>query len=364
MLLSPSIAIAADAPMMFRVAKDSEVLPFRNAGYDLIVFGEGIIDDEVSNRAERFFNEIGASNALKKLILLKSPGGNLYQSMQFGRLLRRNRFDTALSGDCESACVSVYMGGVWRYYGYTQNRLEKHDLKVHRFFDSKGGDLGQVNTQIVAGDWIKFISEMGVDPLLFYLSAQYQETVEIPLDLAIYLRLANEGSGPIEQRTYIEKRKAVFEFSKSNWLGSVTVRAACDFNKPSQPLSMFAVVKYEKLRRQGGFNSIVPLDAEVTSGFFSITTADGPHPQSEGSVDLPVVRKFVGRHPEGGGFVQVEFGGDVQKEFARTMTNMTGLSIFLFTKEDGIFDLNQVQYIELGNHADDLATFANQCVNQ
>lgn len=122
-------------------------------------------------------------------VYLNSPGGNLGEAVEIGRLIREAGRDTAIgatdtipkndlcdveclfpyggfpgAGVCESACAYAFLGGVVRH-------MDKDDrLGFHRFY-APGRDVTEAQTQIIAGQLISYMVEMEVDARLFVVAA-------------------------------------------------------------------------------------------------------------------------------------------------------------------------------------------------
>jgi len=139
------------------------------------VFAAGPIDSGAPER----FKKLIATNQIppNSVILLNSPGGNVYAALELGRLIRKNRFFTevmkpgnaeTISGQrrfllvpaiCLSACTLSYIGGTFRWLD------SKSVYGVHRFFGSNS--FGPDAAQVVSSAVVQYIREMGVDPDLF-----------------------------------------------------------------------------------------------------------------------------------------------------------------------------------------------------
>jgi hypothetical protein len=108
-------------------------------------------------------------------IVFNSEGGNLGAAVQLGRLLRENGFNAEigegsdiiamnggpLPGHCLSACAYAFLGGVERRYD------GRSQLGFHQFSLSGGQSMGLADAQILSGQLISYIVEMGADARIF-----------------------------------------------------------------------------------------------------------------------------------------------------------------------------------------------------
>lgn len=100
------------------------------------------------------------------VILLSSPGGDLYQAIIMGEIIRSRGLVTAVgtadaSGRirpsyCASACVMAYAGGKVRF------GVEGSILGVHRFVSSMTGRDPVAESQRVTGAILSYMTQMGV----------------------------------------------------------------------------------------------------------------------------------------------------------------------------------------------------------
>lgn len=132
-------------------------------------------------------------------ILFDSPGGNLYEGLRIGKLLRALRHTDHVvttnvgrssgAGSCSSACVLAYVGGHYRFL------RDGSLLGVHRFSVSSDMNLtaaqALADAQIVAADIIDFLGAMGVDVGLFRLMSDVpaREIAFLPLPVLRETRL-------------------------------------------------------------------------------------------------------------------------------------------------------------------------------
>jgi hypothetical protein len=164
------------------------------------IYLDGPFDSRAAARLAGLIAQEGISQAR---VYLNSPGGSLIASMAMGRLLRAHRFDThvgkrtegtrkAADGVCYSACPFAYAGGVGRF-------LEDGSaFGIHRVTNRVAVPDEFAFEQVVSGQALGYLTEMGIDAGLFHM----MET--IPPDgirlltraEALQLNLVNDGAGP------------------------------------------------------------------------------------------------------------------------------------------------------------------------
>lgn len=113
-------------------------------------------------------------------IYLDSPGGDLGEALKLGRHLRDTGLETRLGravpegmefeqvpegGQCDSACAYVFMGGEKR------SLSEGQQLGLHRFW-VPGGQIDGESAQIIAGQLVTYMVEMGIDPRVFRAASE------------------------------------------------------------------------------------------------------------------------------------------------------------------------------------------------
>jgi len=161
---------------------------------------DGPFDAGAAARLAGFIAQQGISQAA---VYLNSPGGSLVSGMAIGRLLREQRFHTHVgkrtadprkpaSGVCYSACPFAYAGGTGRFLA------EGSVLGIHRVTNRVPVPDALAFEQVVSGQAMGYLAEMGIGPGLF------QMMEAIPPDgirlltraEALRLNLVNDGGGP------------------------------------------------------------------------------------------------------------------------------------------------------------------------
>ena len=131
----------------------------------------GGIDRGAAKRLEDKIKAITEKEA-RLSFYLNSPGGNVLEGMEIGRLIRsygmsvnigvyRGEQEDVLAGSCYSACALAFLGGPYRYL------QQGSTYGVHRFSGPGATphdlELGQIMSASVGS----YIREMDVDPKLF-----------------------------------------------------------------------------------------------------------------------------------------------------------------------------------------------------
>ncbi len=130
---------------------------------------DGPFDSDAAARLAGFIAQQGISQAA---VYLNSPGGSLIAGMAIGRLLREQRFHTHVgkrtadprkpaSGVCYSACPFAYAGGLGRFLG------EGSVLGIHRVTNRVAVPDELAFGQVVSGQAVAYLTEMGIDSGLF-----------------------------------------------------------------------------------------------------------------------------------------------------------------------------------------------------
>lgn len=178
---------------------------------------EGDIEPGLTERFRAAYGEGADGNKL----FLDSPGGNLGEAIKLGRLVRELNLNTRIGGSggfprnpdgslriaggdfpadgrCESACAYVFMGGLERFLN------DGTKLGLHRFH-APGQSIDAGSAQVISGQLISYMVEMGIDARLFVLAADqdqnsmYYVTRQDALD---YDLITEEGFGPFFLEPY------------------------------------------------------------------------------------------------------------------------------------------------------------------
>lgn len=92
---------------------------------------EGDIDIGITHATEKIL----LKNPTIQHIVLNSKGGQIYEGRGISKLITKHHLNTYVYGECSSACVTAFAGGIQRYLG-KQGKLGFHQYK---FDTSKTG---------------------------------------------------------------------------------------------------------------------------------------------------------------------------------------------------------------------------------
>lgn len=124
-------------------------------------------------------------------LVFDSPGGNLGAALDLGRIIRENGIPTGIGrseltsgpsfpwyrivegGTCESACAFAFLGGVARRANEDEGAAPRSGrLGMHQFFTLDGRDIPSSTTQMLMGQVLLYILEMGINAELLGLAAR------------------------------------------------------------------------------------------------------------------------------------------------------------------------------------------------
>lgn len=101
-----------------------------------------------------------------QIVIMGSAGGNLYEGLQMGAILRDKRIATYVPPqvNCESSCANMFFGGA--------QRKAEGRLGVHQFYSNDGdrsAPLGQAEatTQYTMADVIGIMNELDTPPFVY-----------------------------------------------------------------------------------------------------------------------------------------------------------------------------------------------------
>lgn len=181
--------------MSFNISRnkfDQEVDQIFDGG--LRVFASGEITEQTVETFEKFVSDNQIRSAR---VYFDSRGGSLAGGVALGRYIRQSGFDTSIGREgsagsepslCASSCAYAFAGGVNRYYDDTVGRLG-----VHQFYSKTG--VSESDAQLISGEIIKFLSDMGVDGQAFYVAstARPDDIVWLSKSKAEELGFSNDG---------------------------------------------------------------------------------------------------------------------------------------------------------------------------
>lgn len=181
-IASLSVCVAASvtaAPMEFAEHFNGAMRIDRNSSW---ISAQGEITAETPAALEKFL----ASSTIWKdqRIVINSPGGSVLAGIQLGAIIRKHELQTAVArsvkkagafsslepGDCASACVLAFAGGVERSV-VAPSRIGVHQMSIDHKSLYKAGvvsvdtlDLSFAASQILVGLTVSHFIAMGIDP--------------------------------------------------------------------------------------------------------------------------------------------------------------------------------------------------------
>lgn len=93
--------------------------------HDSAVYATGPVEDDLLK-----FQEALAQSNVQTVVLVNSPGGDLWTGMRVGRLIAEKGLNTVVAGYCASACSIMFMGGKERSFSDTF-RPEQTYVGIH-----------------------------------------------------------------------------------------------------------------------------------------------------------------------------------------------------------------------------------------
>jgi len=173
-----------------------------------------VAEGEIVAETPDVFLHYTISNGRCGSVVLRSAGGNLMASVRLGRLFRAQEVETIVDSSCESGCAYAFLGGVSRSLERFRDGDNQYDLGVaeaysegeidlrqllgfHRFY-SIGRTITSDEAQLLSGELIRYIVEMGVDARNFVnasrtgLAEMYYPTAQELFDYQIVSRAGYE----------------------------------------------------------------------------------------------------------------------------------------------------------------------------
>lgn len=162
------------------------------------IYLSGPIDDDADRRFAAFMKRYRVPD--RSLVSLHSPGGNVRAGLALGREFRKHALATYVArdtpdslrsapGECYSACSLAYLGGRFRY-------IDKGSAYgVHRFSFRKTSAADSDIAQVLSGQLVDYMTEMGIDAGLYALMtlAGNDDMLVLPKDDLERLKVINNG---------------------------------------------------------------------------------------------------------------------------------------------------------------------------
>ena len=176
---------ATPTPKVVEVPKpitvsEAELFKQIKEDFNLSYYGGFIHSDRVPN-ALFFFNDIQRNDSFEfrkalrnhdiELIVLSSPGGDVFEGLQTAGIIYDKKLKTYIpkkslygSGGCASACSFMFFAG--------ESRTAEGDLGVHQFYSGKASDeekirATQKRAQFTVSEIIGFLNEFETPPWVF-----------------------------------------------------------------------------------------------------------------------------------------------------------------------------------------------------
>lgn len=160
-------------PTVSTIKKRSASIEIERGPKDEIYFiFDGDIDQESVSTAKQKLSALAKNQVAT--VLLNSAGGSLSSGLELGRAFRTEGMKTKVGrlsggrltpGECYSSCVFALAGGYFRLME------PESKIGVHRFYKDSASSYDLELAQVMSGEIISFLREMGVDPKLFELMA-------------------------------------------------------------------------------------------------------------------------------------------------------------------------------------------------
>lgn len=169
----------------------------------LYIYASGVIDSSAAARLHALV--LAGTIPAATPVFFDSPGGNLLGGMELGREIRADGFYTYVNAAngrdangipvgkpsvCASACTLAFLGGRFRF-------IDKGSIyAVHRFYFTKSPSNEVDIAQIISAQIVQYMRDMGVDPQLFTLMTEGDQTqVFVPTrDQLLVLNVINNGA--------------------------------------------------------------------------------------------------------------------------------------------------------------------------
>lgn len=253
------------------------------------------IDGEITPALPRQLATSLAANKIDRAtIYINSVGGDLQAGLELGEVIRKLGFNTAIGkrgsaqgkpipGSCQSACLLVFAGGVYRFADSASY------FGIHRFFSRRTGPqdlaLGQVLSAAITG----YLIRMDISPRLFERMVNAGPSLQkLPVDEAVALNLVNNGVLPPKWEIIGRSGSVFLQGEQKTWNGTGRIKMACvkaggleitaQYDADQNTRKIMSDAKHLSLRLDGGFVGIAPnalVRPTALSGGFLTTTFRG-----------------------------------------------------------------------------------------
>jgi len=160
---------------------------FRIVGNEILIYGS--IESDDASRFESFLNNNRIDEFQNYLISFNSNGGNLYEGMLIGNILREKGFESIVkeTNVCYSACAIAFLGGTKKY---VTNTGIGRNLEV-------GGKLGFHGYSVSNDSVILFNEAIQISRIMNAMILQYALEME-GIDIKILLELLSVNPSSIK----------------------------------------------------------------------------------------------------------------------------------------------------------------------
>jgi len=154
------------AGFVLAAAPAAHALQFSQSGSSLIL--NGPIEAGDDHQLRMFLSRPGASQI--RLVYLNSPGGMVYEAYKISEMIRAAGLSTVVDAgraSCASACTTIFVGGVRRYYLNAQSIVDgdanqNHGLGFHQASSWSGRQGERQYSYQGSSTMVATFREMGV----------------------------------------------------------------------------------------------------------------------------------------------------------------------------------------------------------
>lgn len=150
-----------------------------------------------------------------KIVVMGSAGGNLYEGLQMGSILRDKDISTYVPPgvNCESSCANMFFGGT--------NRRAEGQLGVHQFYSNDGDrraplGMAEASVQYTMADVIGIMNELDTPPFVYekmlgttemhYFSEEEKRRLDLHPIEPDFLELQEKSISFISNNSWIVRR--------------------------------------------------------------------------------------------------------------------------------------------------------------
>lgn len=251
--LSSAAPLSAGS-MQFRMLDLKTVPDLAERGYTHVILADGLID---GGSADRFINFVRSNRFIQEnmpglgipafdkrvLVQLRSPGGDVAQSLGIGKIIRMLRMDTEVQQGCFSACVFIFAGGQGRYYQTGQ-------LGVHRL-SRDAGELGLNETYTAAAAIAEYVNAMGVGfEFLALMGSSAPEAINV-LSVAQAASLGLSNQGLVAHPPFWSGSSNEFVVQNESPQGNLEISVFCKSGSERLTIDLYMPHQSDTISREG-----------------------------------------------------------------------------------------------------------------